>query len=615
MVCGRLAVAFIAALAVAAPVGSAHAASAPQALRAFTLRSNEAVVHTFARTPSFAWNPVRGARSYEFELATSKSFSDSGMIWSANGLKTPAVAVPISLPWMTGNPYSLYAHVRAVTPKGATRWSAPFGFNMRWTSVPTPITPAYPGMLRWTPVAGANAYMLWLVDAGKWFTVRSNMADEREYYTFHQDPAYSGVVHWRVRPMRWLYGKTDNGVPAVSYGPWSPVYSSYNPPFATGPLSSLATVSNVISDAGNTRSHEVMPGFVFSGNTSIWNLTNELYRVEVFTDEDCLNTVFRGAITGAPAYVPRPTGPLALPTDVSGITGARSSFLPDGAEPDSYTYDYIGVTSNESDAPSGPPSGGGTGLPPANVVPGAKVDLWDSNWAGGRYYWTVMPVNAVAATTLTTNLAGNALPGSTTILVANSSGIAPGDALRIGSPVAENGVVKAVAGNTITLASGLSAFHSAGEDVVRPGGGVTYRETELTQDACAAGRRLSFAKSSEPVVTGTQAPYASGLSPEGQLVAASSSKPRFYGQPLVAWQPAAGADQYEVQWSAKRYPWKTVGTQLTWGTALTLPLSPGTWFYRVRGLDFLMTGSKPQMSWSDPVRLVVTKPRFRVVGS
>jgi hypothetical protein len=26
-----------------------------------------------------------------------------------------------------------------------------------------------------------------------------------------------------------------------------------------------------------------------------------------------------------------------------------------------------------------------------------------------------------------------------------------------------------------------------------------------------------------------------------------------------------------------------------------------------------MMGSKPQMSWSDPVRIVVTKPRFRVV--
>jgi hypothetical protein len=115
------------------------------------------------------------------------------------------------------------------------------------------------------------------------------------------------------------------------------------------------------------------------------------------------------------------------------------------------------------------------------------------------------------------------------------------------------------------------------------------------------------------VVTGQVAPFASGLSPEGKLVAAVNTRPRFYGQPLIAWQPAAGADQYEVQWSPKLYPWKAVGTQFTWGTSLTLPLSPGTWYYRVRGLDFLMIGSKPQMSWSTPVKVVVTKPRFRVV--
>ena len=73
-----------------------------------------------------------------------------------------------------------------------------------------------------------------------------------------------------------------------------------------------------------------MPAFVYQGNTSIWNTTQKLYRVEVFTDEDCLNTVFRGAITGALAYVPRPIGPLGLPTDVASITAARSVFLPDG---------------------------------------------------------------------------------------------------------------------------------------------------------------------------------------------------------------------------------------------------------------------------------------------
>ena len=614
MVCARLTAAFVAALAVAAPAGSALAANrGPQGLHAFTLRANEPVVHTFSRTPSFAWSPVAGAVTYRFELSTSKNFSDSGIVWSSKGLKSPAVSVPISLPWMTGNPYSLFAHVRAITRRGVTAWSAPFGFNMRWSAVPAPITPAYPGLLRWSTVPGANAYMVWLVDSGKWFSTRSNMADEREYYTFHQDPAYSGVVHWRVRPVRWLYGETENGLPSVSYGPWSPIYSSYNPPFATGPLTDVATVSNVVSDATHTRQHEVMPAFVYRGNTSIWNTTQELYRVEVFTDEDCLNTVFRGAITGAPAYVPRPTGPLGLPTDVTSITAARSTFLPDGTEPDSYTNDYISVKGNESEVSAAPSDGGHTGLPAAQVVKGAKIDLWDSNWSGGRYYWTVMPINAVPATTVTTTLANAALAGDTTITVANGTGIVAGDALKVGSPAGENAVVKSIVGNSITLASGLSALHSAGEDVVRAGGGVTYREAELTQDACASGRRMSFGKSSEPVVTGSAAPFASGLSPEGKLVAAAGARPRFYGQPLVAWQPAAGADQYEVQWSPKLYPWKTAGTQFTWGTSLTLPLSPGTWYYRVRGLDFLMAGSKPQMSWSDPVRLVVTKPRFRVV--
>ena len=75
----------------------------------------------------------------------------------------------------------------------------------------------------------------------------------------------------------------------------------------------------------------------------------------------------------------------------------------------------------------------------------------------------------------------------------------------------------------------------------------------------------------------------------------------------------ASASQYEVQWSKKVYPWRTAGAQVTWATSATLPLSPGTWYYRVRGLDYLMIGSKPQLSWSDPVKVVVTKPRFRVV--
>ena len=92
-------------------------------MHGFLLRVDEPVVHTFSRTPSFAWNPVPGARSYEIELATSQTFSDNSIVWSTAGLKTPAVAVPISLPWISGQPYSLYAHVRALTAHGPGSWS------------------------------------------------------------------------------------------------------------------------------------------------------------------------------------------------------------------------------------------------------------------------------------------------------------------------------------------------------------------------------------------------------------------------------------------------------------------------------------------------------------
>ena len=82
-----------------------------------------------------------------------------------------------------------------------------------------------------------------------------------------------------------------------------------------------------------------------------------------------------------------------------------------------------------------------------------------------------------------------------------ATGIVAGDALQIGSPSHENAIVQTVAGNTITLKSGLTGFHAAGEDVVRPSGGVKYYDAELTQDACASGRMLTFGKSSQPAVT------------------------------------------------------------------------------------------------------------------
>src|SRR6476619_4914305 len=65
-----------------ATTAAASPPGAPTGLRGFELRPNDTPSHTFTRTPAFAWNPVRGASCYEFELATSRSFDGSSVFWS-----------------------------------------------------------------------------------------------------------------------------------------------------------------------------------------------------------------------------------------------------------------------------------------------------------------------------------------------------------------------------------------------------------------------------------------------------------------------------------------------------------------------------------------------------
>ena len=66
----------------AALAKDARPVGAPKNLHGFLLKPNEPTTRVFARTPAFAWSPVRGAQCYEFQLATSRSFSSNSVIWS-----------------------------------------------------------------------------------------------------------------------------------------------------------------------------------------------------------------------------------------------------------------------------------------------------------------------------------------------------------------------------------------------------------------------------------------------------------------------------------------------------------------------------------------------------
>jgi hypothetical protein len=631
--------------------------AAPLDVRGFLLRADEASADTFTRTPSFAWKPVSGAKRYEFQLASSRTFG-SGALLARKSTVTPAVSLSIALPWISGTPYSLYARARGIAPDGtAGPWSDSFGFNMRWSNLPTPLV-APAGLVRWTSVDGATSYQVWYLDANRIFRTQTNVADEREYYTFHQGSTWSGTVHWRIRAVRTLYGlgingTGRNGLPATSFGPWSPTYTATNPAFTNGSLQAVETISDTTSTAATPAAHHLMPAFVYSGDTGVAGLRQGLYRVYVATDRDCVNIVFRGAIVGGPAYAPRWNGTLSLPQDVTTQIAAQDKYLAPGSEGLTTMADNTVVTANEvlssdsapissgeDDSPSNPDTTTDPGtpvtpvptptattkvsFPPATLAVdaadvGPPIDLWDTDWPTGRYFWTVVPVGSFVKPSFTSTLSATAAADSTRITVNGGDKLAVGDVLMVGvGPAAEGVTVVSVSGSVVTIAPPLKNTHGAGDTVFRAGGALTYRDLELPQDACNGGRILSFGKTSEPALAASgkaNSPFASGLSPNGKLVSAASSKPTFYGAPLVSWEPALAASAYEVQWSKTRYPFTTETTPiLTYGTSAVLPLTAGTWYYRVRGINLTLPVGARAMAWSTPLPIVVAKPKFKIVA-
>jgi hypothetical protein len=541
---GRTTVLFALVLALALPASAsarpaATSAKAPTGLKAFLLRYDEPAKRNFSRTPSLGWKPVPQAMSYDVQLSTSTTFRENSIIWSASALTTPYAAVSVALPWTTGHPYSLFARVRAHKQKITTNWSAGYGFNVRWSDVPAQMS-APNGLLRWTPIDGASAYEVWESGSGavlgswvKTSFVSSNVTDMRDWFTFHQTAAWVGNAFWRVRAVRLTYGTLTNGQPTTSYGAWSPVFVTHaTPPSSTSALALSGTASDVLGTVSSPVAHEIMPGFAWSGTVSR-GASFELYRAYVFSDADCIEPVLTGSIVGSPAWVPRLTGPLALPTSPEDVAKSRSTILVDGSEGSAYDYARSPVKTSESAS---------TG----DSVTSTRLDLWDREWPSGAYYWTVVPVTYYK----------NSLKSD--------------------------------------------AFE--------------YQDTESAQDACSSGRVSRFGRSSQAVPTAGKSAYVTSLSLAGKMKSIAVNRaPSIYGStPLVTWTPALGADTYEVQWGHSLYPFRMVGSVSTAATSALLSLAPGTWYYRVRGVDLSMPSGAQGMAWSSVRKLKIVKPSFRI---
>ena len=165
----------------------------------------------------------------------------------------------------------------------------------------------------------------------------------------------------------------------------------------------------------------------------------------------------------------------------------------------------------------------------------AKVDLPDTAWPTGGYYWTVVPV----------------------------------------VPVPQFQDVVPLPGATIP---------------------VEYRETELPQDVCQSGRVHALRQDDAAGRHHLTPPLRIGPLADGPPhLCAARSTPSFYGTPLVAWESILGAQEYEVQWSKSANPWRPVGALKTPATSSLLPLEPGTWYYRVRGYNYALL--EPARRW------------------
>jgi len=366
----------LAALAAGSLAGASAALRSPTGLHGFMLTANESS-STFHQTPSFAWNPAAGAVRYELQISQSRTFQDNGVYYDNKKLLTPVAAPSISLPWITGNPHSLYARVRAILPGGGTSpWSLDYGFDVVPPAPPVSLS-SYNGLLRWSPVQGATDYDVWLVDAHRIESVNTNVFDLREYF----DSQLAGTdVRWRVRAVRWDQLGLLNGVPVATRGAWSPIYTATTSAVTDAPIQLVGTVSESFSNgSASSRAHKLMPGFIWTGDEGFDGSPASLFRVEVFTDSSCLNRVWTGTTVASPAYAPRLFG-----------AADGTAIGPD------FTADDESLTPNETLAAATPTTSVPSTKDKINIDAssnlGAALDLWDQNWPSSGYYWTVMPV-------------------------------------------------------------------------------------------------------------------------------------------------------------------------------------------------------------------------------
>jgi hypothetical protein len=535
---------------------STAAVASPTGLHGFMLTANESSA-VFHQTPSFAWNPTAGAVRYELQLSTAPTFQDNGVIFDSRTYLTPVAAPALSLPWITGAAHSLYARVRAILAGGGTSpWSSNYGFDVVPPAPPTSIS-SYDGLLRWSPVPGATGYDVWVwetrfdASVNKVVTTSKIVSVNTNVFDEREFYAFHSDQSW-IGAVHWRVRATRWDVLGQVNGIPVTTHGAWSPKFVASnaaPVDAPIQLTGTISDT-------------FS-NGSPASPAHRLPPAFVWSGNESLD--------GTPAQLFR--------VEVFTDSGCLNRVW----------------TSATVASPAAAPRLVGPLALPTNL---AELDYADTHMLGDA---PEMSSYTADFEKLTPNEQLD--PAKPTESVHGSKDkLAVVDPKSVGAPVDLWDQDWPSSGYYWTV---IPVAVNATEPV-------SYIDMELPQDVCAAGRVQRFGISSEPSLTTARGgAFASGLSASGRLVSGSHTA-KFYGQPLVAWTPAVDAAAYELQWSRKPYPFRAAGTDLTPATSFVLPLKPGTWYYRVRGFDYNLPTGAQEMAWSNPTKIVVAPPTFRV---
>ena len=204
-------------------------------------------------------------------------------------------------------------------------------------------------------------------------------------------------------------------------------------------------------------------------------------------------------------------------------------------------------------------------------------------------------------------------------------GFGGGDVVQLGNASNQETVtVVGVNGTTLTLSCPLKFAHGAGEPIARTGGNLQYQDLELAAgrlrclrttasraSARTASRRSLLPASCSPRACRRRAPHRRGRRARRSTARRSSPGRQRSVRPCTR---CSGARRRIRSSPSRTRRTRTRSARSCSGPRLVLPLKPGTWYYRVRGFNYAFPTGAQQMSWSDPARIVVAKPKFRVVS-